>query len=353
MQQDNSAPGKAQQPSQQVNEHRLRSIIDAALDAFVAIDQSGVIIDWNPQAEATFGWKREEAVGRSLADTIIPADYREAHCRGMERFLATGESAVLNQRIELTALRRDGTEFPVELTIFAPFESDGQYTFSAFVRDTTERNRSADAIRESESLYHSLVDNLLIHVTRKDLHGTITYVNQTFCKLLGLPPEQILGKTDYDFFPSELADKYREDDRHVAETGEVFQCVEGNRVGDETRYMEVRKTPVLDGEGNTSEVQTIFWDVTEREHAHAALARSNRDLDQFVSVVAHDLHAPIRAVEGYCRLLQRRYQGQLDDEADQYLGRATRGVNRMQRLIDDLRAYAPHHSQRQSSPTSR
>ena len=98
-------------------EERFRLILDGAHEAFVGMDADGAIIDWNVQAEATFGWTRAEAVGRVLEETIIPARHREAHRRGLARFLATGAGPLLRRRLEVEALHRDGREFPVELTI--------------------------------------------------------------------------------------------------------------------------------------------------------------------------------------------------------------------------------------------
>lgn len=122
------------------SETRTRLIMDTALDAVIVMDAAGLIADWNPQAEAIFGWSRTEAVGRTLADMIVPPQYREAHTRGLKHFLATGQGPVLNKRIEITARHRDGHEFPVELAI-SPLRSGETVTFSAFVRDITERKQ--------------------------------------------------------------------------------------------------------------------------------------------------------------------------------------------------------------------
>src|SRR5678810_964228 len=90
---------------------------ETALDAVVTMDPAGQITGWNPEAERIFGWSRQEAVGRRMSDTIIPPQYREAHERGLRRFLHTGEGPLLNKRIEITAVHRTGREFPVELAI--------------------------------------------------------------------------------------------------------------------------------------------------------------------------------------------------------------------------------------------
>ena len=128
------------------SEARTRLILETAIDGFIAIDSHSVITEWNPQAAQIFGWNREEAVGQNLADLIIPESYRNAHRRGLEHYLATGEGPVLNQRIEITGLHRDGYIFPIELAI-ASIPSAGQSTFSAFVRNITERKLSEETLK--------------------------------------------------------------------------------------------------------------------------------------------------------------------------------------------------------------
>jgi two-component system, cell cycle sensor histidine kinase and response regulator CckA len=123
------------------SETRTESILDAALDAVITMDAHGLVLSWNARAETLFAFSREEALGRELAGLIIPHRYRDAHRQGLARFLATGEGPVLGRRVELTGLRRDGSEFPVELTVTALREGGTSY-FSAFVADITERKRA-------------------------------------------------------------------------------------------------------------------------------------------------------------------------------------------------------------------
>ncbi|HSW13606.1 MAG TPA: PAS domain S-box protein [Solimonas sp.] len=116
------------------------SIVATAYDAYVAMNEAGCVTDWNRQAELVFGWSRSEVLGRPLAELIIPPRYRQAHRDGLQRYLRGGEARVLNQRIEISALTRDGREFPVELSIWAT-GSNGAQHFSAFLHDISERHR--------------------------------------------------------------------------------------------------------------------------------------------------------------------------------------------------------------------
>jgi len=129
------------------DEARLCATIDNAMDAVVQMNAEGIIIGWGGQAEKIFGWASKDAVGRMAHETIIPPQYRARHVQGLKRFLASGEVSILNTRVELSALRRDGREFPIELTI-TPIKMGSKYEFSAFIRDITERKQSEKALLE-------------------------------------------------------------------------------------------------------------------------------------------------------------------------------------------------------------
>jgi PAS domain S-box-containing protein len=130
----------------------LRSMIDRSPQAFVVMDAGGFVTDWNTQAERTFGWSREEAVGRVLGDLIIPARYRAAHLQGLRRHLDTGEAPVLDKRIEISALDRAGCEFPVELTISRYGPSSSPPRFTAFLHDISERQLSARSLAAQRAI---------------------------------------------------------------------------------------------------------------------------------------------------------------------------------------------------------
>jgi serine/threonine-protein kinase len=137
-----------------------------------------------------------------------------------------------------------------------------------------ERRKAEEALRESEALYHSLVESLPCVVLRKDLEGRFIFANQRYCEHLGRPLDQLLGKTDHDLFPPDLVPKYLRDDRHVMETGEVLEDIEEVLSARGRRYFHILKTAVRDAAGKVVGVQVIGWDATERKRADEELRKS-------------------------------------------------------------------------------
>jgi PAS domain S-box-containing protein len=163
------------------SEARAHLIVDTAHDAFIGIDSSGQIVTWNAQAEKTFGWRWDEAVGRHLVDTIIPETFRAAHQKGMERFHETGDAPVVNRRLELSALHRDGREFPIEITITSPMRAQEGYFFGAFLRDISDRRehdaqlrRAKEAAEAATRAKSEFLANMS-HELRTPLNGVLGY----------------------------------------------------------------------------------------------------------------------------------------------------------------------------------
>ena len=128
------------------NQERTRLVIDAAHDAVVTMDDAGFIIAWNRSAEVIFGWRHDQAMGHRLSELIIPERLRAAHEQGIKRFLATGERRVLNRTLEVPLKRKDGSEIPVELSVW-PVKSGERYIFGSFIRDISERKRAEEEAR--------------------------------------------------------------------------------------------------------------------------------------------------------------------------------------------------------------
>ena len=321
-------------------------IVDSAYDAYVAMDAEGYIVDWNHQAEQTFGWPRDLAVGRLLHETIIPPDYREAHVNGLRHFLATGEGPLLQRRLEVPALRRDGSEFPAEITI-SPIRLGSEWLFSAFLHDITERQKAEKALRASERLFHSLLETLPVCLFHKDRQGCFAYANQGFCAELKRPLAEIVGKTDLDLYPPELANKYMSDDRRVIESGALFEDVEEHSNADGGKsYVSVLKAPLRDSQQNIIGMQGIFWDVTARRRAELALRQAkeaaeaaSRAKSEFLANMSHEIRTPMNAIIGMTELLLdtplKRRAARLPGDGQEVGRRAAVGHQRHPRLFQD------------------
>jgi PAS domain S-box-containing protein len=167
-------------------QEETRRIIDTAQEAFIGMDAEGLIVEWNRQAERTFGWRRAEALGRRMADTIIPPQHREAHRRGVELFLRTGEANVLGRRLEYNALRRDGSEFPVELAIWA-VPSGGGVRFHALVHDISDRKSAEQVLRRQKEELAALHETTLGLLNRLDAADLLETILTRAAALLGTP----------------------------------------------------------------------------------------------------------------------------------------------------------------------
>lgn len=180
------------------SEARKAAILETALDCIISINARGEIVEWNPAAEKTFGYAREEALGCDMAGLIVPLRLRDGHYDGVSHFLATGEEPVLNTRIEVPALRRDGSEFTAELTVTA-IPGQSSHTFTIYLRDITERTQAADARRESEARYGRIATNVpgMVYqfVLRADGSAVFPYVSEGCRELYELEPEQIHQNT--------------------------------------------------------------------------------------------------------------------------------------------------------------
>jgi PAS domain S-box-containing protein len=351
------------------SEERVRLIVESALDAVVTMNEEGRITGWNPQAETIFGWRLDEALGQRLADLIIPEQHRAAHRQGLLHFLTSGEGPVLNQRLELTALRRGSYEFPVELTISA-IQIGEHFEFSAFIRDITERKRLEDRFRAT-------VESAPTAMVMIDAVGAIVLVNAETEKLFGYTRLELLGRNVEVLVP----ERFRFGHPHLRSQFFAAAAPEARRMGagrdlfglrkDGTEFpVEIGLNPIQTREGVF--VLSAIVDITERkrlstalreakeqleerveqrtaqlahrtqelERAIEALERSNLELQHFAYVASHDLQSPLRSISGFVQLLRAEYAGQLDEQADDWIRRTVQSIQQMQSLIRDLLEYS-------------
>ena len=177
--------------------------------------------------------------------------------------------------------RKDGTIIWIAENCRAVRDTEGKLLYyEGTVEDITQQRQMEEALRHSESLYHSLVETMPQAVFRRDLQGRFTFANQTYCKYHGMKPEDIIGKTDFDLYPREAAEKYWRDDLNIMEKGETVEILEESRpVGaEEKSYLQVIKTPLRDETGRVIGLQGMFWDVTEKKRAEDQIRRTTAEL---------------------------------------------------------------------------
>lgn len=282
------------------SEGRIRAILNSAPNAVIVIGADGRIREWSARAEAMFGYARADAIGLDLAETIIPAGYRQSHCRGLKHYLATGEGPIFERLIEVSAQHRDGSQFPVELSV-GLLNSGETSSFCGFLTDITERKRAAEAIRSSQELLQAVIDNSTAIVYVKDLQGRYMLVNRRFEELFHHSRDWVIGKTDYEIFPKANADAYRKADQEVVAVGTAMQTEETVPHDDGLHTYVSVKCPLLDAAYTPYAICGISTDITDRQHAEARLrtqiARLHL-LDQITRAIGQrqDLESVFRAV---------------------------------------------------------
>lgn len=222
--------------------------------------------------------------------------------------------------------------------------------------ERSARQRAELSLLDSEALYHSLVENLPVCVLRKDLAGRFTFANRAYCEFTARDPQEILGKTDYDLSPFEIARKFHEDDQIVIETGRQIRFVEMNKTDDRTFWVEVIKTPVVDARGRIVGAQALFWDVTERQLAVEALKQAKEAAEaasvaksQFLTNMSHEIRTPLNAVLGLTELVLK---GSLTPTQREYLQLVRDSGESLLSVISDILDFSKIEAGKLSLETS-
>jgi PAS domain S-box-containing protein len=289
------------------------AMLDSSLDCVVAIDHEGCITEFNPAAEQTLGYSRNDVVGRYLADVIIPPSLREKHRTGFSRHLATGESRVLGRRLEMIALRADGTEIPVELTI-TRIPQDGPPAFTGYLRDITERKRSEDALRaahaqvvRSEERWRSVFENSAVGVALTDLNGRFIATNPVYESMLGYTEKEFQQLTFFDITHEEDVEHSRtliaellDEKRRQFQIEKQYRRKDGQPV-----WVRNNVSIVSGSERMPRFLMTLSEDITPRKLSEEALAKARLELAKVAEVtslgvltasIAHEVNQPLSGI---------------------------------------------------------
>jgi diguanylate cyclase (GGDEF)-like protein/PAS domain S-box-containing protein len=248
------------------DEERLRAVVNAAPDAVIQMDSSGNIIGWSPHAQTIFGWSAEEAVGRALHETIIPSRYRERHVKGMHRFLASGQAVILNTRVEVEGLHRDGREMPIELAIASSHTTRG-IEFCAYVRNITERKKTEADLRIAAIAFDA-GDGILI----TDAQGITLSANRSFTEITGYDRAAIIGKSAFTF-KSERNDKALLRRMWQALTSDRFWQGEvwNKRKSREDYPQWIKVTAVANAAGEVANYVVSISDISQRKSSEQTI----------------------------------------------------------------------------------
>ena len=338
------------------SEQRYRTLMESANDAiFIADAETGMVLNANRKAQ--------ELIGRSLPE-IRQMNYTDLHpAEERGRYTELFKRHLTNRRGftgDLHVVGRDGHLVPVEISA-SLIEVDDRQLLQGIFRDLTERKRSEQEIEQSRTLYRSLVESLPQSIIRKDLEGRITFANERFCRLLNKPLDDIIGKNDFDFYPPELVEKHRHDERRVIETREILQTVEEHVPADGNKtYLDVIKTPVYDALNRVIGIQVIFWDITARLLVEQELQTSKRHLQEaldelkqtqqqvirqerlralgeMANGIAHDFNSSLSPVLGYAELAASTPD--LPDDVRKWLDCIQTGARDAAAVVERLREF--------------
>ncbi len=258
-------------------EEKYRGIFENIVEGIFQTSPDGHYLSANSALARIYGYNTPEELMASVRD-IARKLYVEPGRR--TEFIQLMQQHDTVTGFESRIYRKDGSVIWIAENVRAVRDEGGRLThYEGTVEDITQRKLAEEKLRDSEALYHSLVETLPQSIYRKDLEDRFTFVNQLFCQSLGRIAAEIMGKTDADFYPIKVAAKYQREDRRVIQTRKVFKTVEETQLPDGSKtYLQVVKTPLYDAQGTVIGLQGIFWDITEQKRAEEQIRQATAEL---------------------------------------------------------------------------
>ena len=295
----------AKDRERQDSELRRRAVIESAPDCVISMDHLGHVIEFNPAAEETFGYSRSDALGRPLGELIIPQGQRFAHQAGLAHYLTTGEAPLLNRRIEVTAQRADGTEFPVQLAVTTALLNE-QPIFTAYLHDVSERKQTEAKMAKLSRAMEQTAESVCI----TDRAGFIEYVNPAFHAMTGYSPDEALGRTPSFLKSGKQGPEFYRRMWETILSGESFIDVFINHRKDGMLYWEEKTiTPLTDDLGNITHFVATGKNITQRKALESQLVHAQKmeSIGQLAAGIAHEINTPTQYIGDNLRFLEEAF----------------------------------------------
>lgn len=322
------------------SEERNRLIMESALNAIISIDSNGKINFWNKQAEQIFGWKKEEVLGKSLQENIIPNQHKVAHSNGLKHYINTGEGPVLNKLLELPAIKKNGTEVTIEIAII-PIKQNGELFFCSFVQDISERKKAENQLKFQEKKYRNIIANMNLGLIEVDRMGLIQFANQSFCNISGYDFEELIGKNPIHLFVDEKNHKIIESKNQLREQGisDIYQIPIKNKNG-EVKWWAISGAPNFDDKGNLIGTIGIHLDITEQKQLEIELEKekekaleASKAKEIFLATMSHEIRTPLNAIIGFLRELNKH---SLSAEQKNYIENSSIASSHLLSIINNV-----------------